>query len=137
MAEQRGEALKKYLENETEEQRKERLAKQKKTTRKNNYEKWKIKQAIEYYLQRQMLRPIVDAEGNTTKFEKLTNLNMGLENLMAKMVDKETSANELVKIFEFVRDTTEGKPTTRVDLEANVTTRVEDLLKEVQGEDKY
>ena len=35
-----GEALKKYRENETEEQRKARLEKQKDNQRKKNYEKW-------------------------------------------------------------------------------------------------
>ena len=81
--------------------------------------------------------PIKDEEGNITEIKKGTNLELGVVNLMKRLISEETSTNELVKTFEFVRDTTEGKPTTRVDLEANITTSVEDLLKEVQGEDKY
>lgn len=132
-----GEALKKYRENETEEQRKARLEKQKNSQRKKNYEKWKIKKAVEYALSRKMQMPIKDEEGNITEIKKGTNLELGVVNLMKRLISEETSTNELVKTFEFVRDTTEGKPTTRVDLEANITTSVEDLLKEVQGEDKY
>ena len=110
-----GEALKKYRENETEEQRKARLEKQKDSQRKKNYEKWKIKKAVEYALNRKMQIPIKDEEGNITEIKKGTNLELGVVNLMKRLISEETSTNELVKTFEFVRDTTEGKPTTRVD----------------------
>lgn len=135
--EQKKSPLKEYLENETQEQKEARFEKKKQTQRKNNYEKWKIKKAVEYALNREMKMAITDEEGNVVDIKQGTNLELGVTNLMKRLISEETSTNELVKTFEFVRDTTEGKPTTRVDLDANVTTSVEELLKEVQGENKY
>lgn len=134
---QKKSSLKEYLENETQEQKEARFEKKKQTQRKNNYEKWKIKKAVEYALNREMKMAITDEEGNVVDIKQGTNLELGVTNLMKRLISEETSTNELVKTFEFVRDTTEGKPTTRVDLDANVTTSVEELLKEVQGENKY
>jgi hypothetical protein len=139
-----GEALKKYRESLTDEQKKEMAQKGALTRRKNKFEERQMEQKIRAGLQIILNVPEKDEEGNQKLdknlkpiINKKSFLEVGIENLLNRLIKEETSTNELVKAFEFVRDTTEGKPTTKVDLDANVTTTVEELLKNVEGENKY
>jgi hypothetical protein len=128
-----GQKAKERWANMSEEERNKEIEQRGRTLRKHKFEEREMSKKLIEGLKITMNFPDKD----TGKIEKRTIGDRGTELLLRDLINEDLSPNERINLHTYIRDTTEGRPTTKVDLKANVTTTVEELLKQVQGETKY